>query len=596
METTEERVLKQINEEIGEYKKPITVSTGWEFKQEDAINQAILYTNGKYIDGDVDTDDLKLYFYNIIRAANGTTTKAIDLDTKDIIIKNAPGGDWLKAWFYQRDLKYWLKKDEFGKTLNRISRELPQFGSVVIKYHKGKSYFVNLKNFIVEQNADCLDFSNYIIEQHFFTPMEFKKIAKEQGWDSEKVKKIIEEYRKSNDQYIRVFERYGELENDDGDYDYKKIIFADIPHNIKNNQQQNIETFSGELLFEDMVTRHPYQEFHINKIPGRWLGVGIPELLSENQIRINEIINQQVKSSYFNTLRLWQGRDSGVARNLLAEAENGDVLNVNEFIQPVDMQDRNLSHFLNETELWERNAQAQTFTTDIMRGERTPAGTPLGSAQLSTAQAISFFDQIREDYSLELKSFIWNFVIPGLSEEMNKEHMVKIAGEDIDKLAELVSNVNVKYKTLQKVLDTGRLPDVNGLEVLKIISERETKGKGEIQLTVPKDWYKDAKYEIEIDITGESESAAVKAQALITTLQAITTDPTILQDPTKKRIFSKYLEQVGVSLADLESNIPVSTRAEIPQVPMAGTVGVSGAGGGISAPVETQGTINETRI
>ena len=179
METTEERVLKQINEEIGEYKKPITVSTGWEFKQEDAINQAILYTNGKYIDGDVDTDDLKLYFYNIIRAANGTTTKAIDLDTKDIIIKNAPGGDWLKAWFYQRDLKYWLKKDEFGKTLNKISRELPQFGSVVIKYHKGKSYFVNLKNFIVEQNADCLDFSNYIIEQHFFTPMEFKKIAKQ---------------------------------------------------------------------------------------------------------------------------------------------------------------------------------------------------------------------------------------------------------------------------------------------------------------------------------------------------------------------------------------------------------------------------------
>ena len=179
---------------------------------------------------------------------------------------------------------------------------------------------------------------------------------------------------------------------------------------------------------------------------------------------------------------------------------------------------------------------------------------------------------------------------------MNEEHMVKIAGEDIDKLAELVSNVNVKYKLLRKVADTGRLPDINGLSVLKIISDRETKGKGEIQLTVPKDWYKDAKYEIEIDITGESESAAVKAQALITTLQAITTDPTILQDPTKKRIFSKYLEQVGVSLADLESNIPTSAMIETPQVSVAEAGGVRGAGGGISAPVETQGTINETRI
>ena len=54
-----------------------------------------------------------------------------------------------------------------------------------------------------------------------------------------------------------MFERYGELEDENGDYDYKKIIFADIPHNIKNNQQQNIETFSGELLFEKNGDKTP---------------------------------------------------------------------------------------------------------------------------------------------------------------------------------------------------------------------------------------------------------------------------------------------------------------------------------------------------
>ena len=32
----------------------------------------------------------------------------------------------------------------------------------------------------------------------------------------------------------------------------------------------------------------------------------------------------------------------------MKEAENGDVLDVDEFIQPVDMQDRNLSHFISE--------------------------------------------------------------------------------------------------------------------------------------------------------------------------------------------------------------------------------------------------------
>lgn len=581
----EEKILEQINNEIADYKK--TINIGWEFNQKETIEQSVLYVNGKYVDGDIDDDDLKLYFYNITRAAVGTTAKAIDLDTKDVLIKTAPGGDWLKTWFLQRDIKYWLKKEEFGKILNRISRELPQYGSVVIKYINGKSEFVNLKNLILEQNADCLDFSNYIIEQHLYTPMEFRRIAKELDWDAVKVKNTIDKYRTVDEQYIRVFERYGEIEDENGDYDYKKVIFADIP--TKNNQKQSDiqEPFFGEILYEKLVEKHPYQEFHINKIPGRWLGVGVPEMISDNQIRINELVNQQVKSSYWNTLRLWQGRDSGVARNLMKESENGDVLDVDEFIQPIDMTDRNLAHFANEINMLESNSQTQTFTTDIIRGERTPAGTPLGSAQLSTSQALSYFDQIREDYALELKSFLWNFVIPGLQESLNEEHMIKIAGKDIDKLAELLSNTNVKNKILKHVLDTGMLPDSNAIEMFKIISDREIKRNGEQQLTIPKDWYKDVKYEIEIDIDGESVSSTVKAQALISTLQAITTDPTMLTDPTKKALLTEHLEQVGVSLSDYEQSNQVQPIA---------TQQVAAAGGGVSSPTSLQGSMGNMTV
>ncbi len=581
----EEKILEQINNEIADYKK--TINIGWEFNQKETIEQSVLYVNGKYVDGDIDDDDLKLYFYNITRAAVGTTAKAIDLDTKDVLIKTAPGGDWLKTWFLQRDIKYWLKKEEFGKILNRISRELPQYGSVVIKYINGKSEFVNLKNLILEQNADCLDFSNYIIEQHLYTPMEFRRIAKELDWDAVKVKNTIDKYRTVDEQYIRVFERYGEIEDENGGYDYKKVIFADIP--TKNNQKQSDiqEPFFGEILYEKLVEKHPYQEFHINKIPGRWLGVGVPEMISDNQIRINELVNQQVKSSYWNTLRLWQGRDSGVARNLMKESENGDVLDVDEFIQPIDMTDRNLAHFANEINMLESNSQTQTFTTDIIRGERTPAGTPLGSAQLSTSQALSYFDQIREDYALELKSFLWNFVIPGLQESLNEEHMIKIAGKDIDKLAELLSNTNVKNKILKHVLDTGMLPDSNAIEMFKIISDREIKRNGEQQLTIPKDWYKDVKYEIEIDIDGESVSSTVKAQALISTLQAITTDPTMLTDPTKKALLTEHLEQVGVSLSDYEQSNQVQPIA---------TQQVAAAGGGVSSPTSLQGSMGNMTV
>lgn len=582
--TKEARILQQINEEIADFKKPIPMdeSGGWMFNQLETINQAILYTNGKYINGDIDEDDLKLYFYNITRQAVGTTAKAIDLDTKDILLKTEPGGDYIKTWFLQRDVKYWLKKQEFGKILNRISDELPQFGSVVLKYINGKAEFVNLKNFIVEQNADCLDFSNYIIEQHLYTPMEFRRIAKELDWDKDKVNKIIKEYRKGNNQYIRVFERYGEVEDDDGNWDYKKVIFADVPSNVQDVKRDIAEVFSGEILFETLVDKSPYEEFHTNKIPGRWLGVGVPEMISENQIRINEILNQQVKSSYWNTLRLWQGRDTGAARNLLKEAENGDVLDVDEFIQPVDMQDRNLSHFISEMNIIEANAQSQTFTTDIMRGERTPAGTPLGSAQLSASQAMSFFDKMRENYALQLKSFLFNFVIPGLSDKLNTEHIIKITGEDLDKLIEICHNKIRKDRLLSYAVKNGTIPDNNALELLTSLTEAEIKKNGEYQLIVDKDYYKDIEYDIDIDITGESQSATVKAQALFAYIQAISVDPTLITDPEKKKAMRMYLEQVGINMGDLTSSVPQ-------QQPQQLGVATRGAGGGISAPQGMEG-------
>jgi len=98
----------------------------------------------------------------------------------------SPGGNSLKTWFYKRDLNYWFKKKNFGKVLNRICEELPVFGSVVLKKAgKGDVEFVNLKNFVCEQNADTLDQSNYIIEeQHVlhsqlsFKELERKKVGK----------------------------------------------------------------------------------------------------------------------------------------------------------------------------------------------------------------------------------------------------------------------------------------------------------------------------------------------------------------------------------------------------------------------------------
>jgi len=147
-------------------------------------------------------------------------------------------------------------------------------------------------------------------------------------------------YNGSKEQYIRVFERYGMIEDDNGEFNYKMVLVADIPSDVKRNKQTENEIYGNLILGEKKVEKHPYFEIHIFKIPGRWLGFSVPELLEDPQIRINEITNQEARSSYWSALRLWFSTDDGIKRNLLRSVSDGDILNTDN-IQAVPMEDRN---------------------------------------------------------------------------------------------------------------------------------------------------------------------------------------------------------------------------------------------------------------
>lgn len=564
-------ILGVIQRELTDFDSPIKVASSWESNQKELIEQAILYLNSKFIDGDIDELGFKRYFYNITKYSCGATTKAIDIDTKDIIFTTAAGGNPLKTWFLERDMRYWMKSTYFGEVLNRICRELPIFGTVVLKMVRGECYFVDLRNFICEQNADSLDGSNYIIEQQYYTPTEFKSVGRKSGWDEYAMDKILRIFNYSNDQYIRVFERYGEVENEDGLSDYKMILVADIPQDVKNNEEIKYLLTNDIILGERLIPTHPYFEIHINKISGRWLGVGVPEQISDNQIRLNEVSNEQVRSSKWSTLRLFWSDDPGKNTNLLTSAEDGEVLDTE--IKQVDMADRNLPYYTEETSKWEANAQRSTFTTDIMLGERTPAGTPLGSAQLSTAQAMSYFDQMREDLGLALKRFLYDFVLPQVEKGLTKEHILRIAGKDLDKYNELLVNANMQKKFIEIIGKTNKVPDPALLEVLKIVEEEKLAQEKEQQAFIPSGYYKNIKYDIDIEITGESKDSRVVAANLLGALQALSVDPTLLTDPTKREIFSQYLEAGGIKLADID----VMGKKDMENLLF------KGAGGGVSA-------------
>lgn len=592
-------LLKEINQEKTDFEnKEITIVNGYTFNQKLTIERIYRLLNSKYADGDVDGEGDKKYFYNIVKNPCKVTTKMIDFDTKDIKILSASGGSSLTTWYYEKDLKQWMKENNFGKVLNRIFEELPIFGSSVIKVVNGKPHFVDLRNFIVsEASADSLDKANAIIERHLFTPYELKRTGSKMGWDEGKINEAIDLHRGMKKPYIAVYERYGETgewKNGKEYFAYKRIFVADVGQD-ETDTRGGVLYNSGVVFSETDIDKHPYYEFHINKMPGRWLGVGVVETLFDIQVRQNEIANLQSKGSYWNALRIFQTRGT-FAGQTIREFANGHVIDgLDAEINPVNVQDPNLAFFTQETQKWNAIRDENTLSYDVVQGERLPAGTPLGSAQIAASMAQSYFDQIRENIALDVKKFLYEIILPYFEKTNSVEHTLRLAGEDLDKIRNIIINQKSNQALFDFIGKNNKIPSNKDFEMIKAgIGEAERQDKERI-ITIPKDFYKDVKYKIDIVITGESKDTRTMTQVFFAALQAITADPTILQDPMKKKIFFKALENSGVNPEDIIPSEPSPTMSEYvnQQSP------VKGAGGGVSAPMpmpQSQGMMAETRI
>jgi len=550
--------IEQIKKEIKDFEnESIDITDDLRFNQKDLIKRIIYYYNSKFIKGQYDDQGDRKFFFNIVRNPCDVCTKAIDFDTKNINILTAKGGTELKTWFLERDLKFWMKDQRFGKVLNRIFHELPIFGSVVTKVIDGKVYFVDLRNFAVQQDADTLNQASYIIETHVYNPLEFKRIAKEKGWEN--WEDVLEEKE------IKIYERYGEDDN----LDYRRTIISD----------------GGTELANDIIEQHPYWEFHLDKMSGRWLGVGKIELVLDPQIRINQIANQQVKSSYWSSLRLWQTRDTGTNRNLLTDVVNGQVLQGEDPITQVDMADRNLSFYQTEINRWLSNKDEITFSHEVTRGERLPAGTPLGSAELAAGMAGAYFGQIQENIALDVKEFLFKVIIPQFLKENNTKHTLRLVGDDLGTYHRMLISCKTNNEIFKYIAKGNGAPSSDKLEIMKaLISERVKKGKEKL-VDLPKDFYKNLKYKLDIVITGEQMDVRSRAANKFAALQAMGSIPDLLTDPRKRKFFRSWLEDGGLRLEDFDTE----------EEPQLNQVIQKGSGGGVSKPTMPTSPVSGTK-
>ena len=537
---------------IQQFYTKIDMPGGYGFDHVETLKTIDLYYNSKYKTGEYDSLGFRKFFYNIVKPACDIATKFIDLDTKDIILIPEHNDDEFKIFIMNRMLKQWLKNEEFDEILNEISFDLPKYGSVVLKKCKKGFEKVNLHNLRFQTWAEELECSEFVYELLSMNKTEIAKMK----WDSDAVEQLYSRDKNAN-QFV-IYECY-EMTVDG----WHKVIYGDLfSTKTKNGINRSVESeineqdnyFGSICLYEEDVKELPYRELHWEKVPGRWLGYGFVEYLSENQIAINEAENLERKGLHFTSLKLYQTRDESIGgQNLLSGSQNGDILYIQSEITPIAMEERNLGAFNNTRSNWSANTERKTFTSDITTGASLPSRTPLGVANLQASLASSFFDLKRENIGIFIKELILEDVLPDFKKANRKEVTMTLLGTDseVDLYDNYIAKIYLDEAVVNYVEKNGFFPSQEEKDLTKKKLLDEIKQQKNRYITLPDNVWDDARYSVDVIITGESVDTGAKSQLIQFVLQIVGTNPAVMQSPQTKKMIFALLSLGGVSPAEI---------------------------------------------
>lgn len=560
-----------IRNNIAKFYQPIPMPGGWMYDHIDLLKTINLYWASKYKTGPFDEQGFRKFFVTVGKPACELATKFIDLDAKDLTLLSTVLRDELRVWAMQKRLKSWLSEKGISHLLNQISVDYPKYGHVVIKKTKSGWKKVNIENIRCNLSIEKLSDGDFVYEVIPTLEADLDNL----GIDPSKVEEL--KNRKLEDYFLYdCYERKGNkwkhevkaslfcIKNGNG---FKEGVENGI--NNKENYQSSI-TFSSEEII-----KLPYRELKWESLPGRWLGYGFMEYLIEDQIATNEAENFERKGLAFTSLKIFQTRsDESGGINVLTDIKNGDIVSTPSEITPIANEERNLAAFNSTRNRWDSITKNKTYSFDSAKGENLPSRTPLGVANLQASMVASYYDFKRENYGLFLKDWILDDVIPDFVKDTEKEHNLVFSSStgDVEEFDKAITQILLDKAIYDYANETGFFPSQNQRDEAKNnITNVLTKNKNRV-LTIMKDAYKNAKFIVDVNVTGESIDVSALNSVITTALNILGSNPSILQNPQTRAFFLKFLSISGVSPVDVQALTEIQNTPQDNTMPVAGSI------------------------
>jgi hypothetical protein len=256
----------------------------------------------------------------------------------------------------------------------------------------------------------------------------------------------------------------------------------------------------------------------------------------------------------------------GVAKNLAKNVQDGDVLNVgaNGNIVTIDTTTRSLADYSADEQMWAENTQQKSFSFEVATGEAMPSGTPFRLGAVLSNSVNSYYERQKEIFGIFLKRLMMQKIIPIFqSKAKDYTHIISRSEEGYKVIFEaMVECYKSKYYMDLALSPSYYTEDIIPEGMLEEYLKAEINKSPVAYISSDKDLYKYAKYDLQLDVTGESNNTLADSETLTTIYQ------TMVQagDPRKDEILDQILLTKGKSLKSLVGKAqPVSMANQQPQ-------------------------------
>jgi len=528
----------KIEQIIENYKnKEVEANPVFAKNQEKLYDLIYSYNNGQFLNDPYEDNGWRNVFRSIVDNPNWVATKEIDVDTKNVNFIAKPGQKQTPVWILEKEFRVWMQESGFAEFLNKLAYRLPRWGTVFVKRVQDDLYIPNIRNIYYDPLADTEIQNVDIVEKHSYNIEELKKVGEEKDW-----RNINEAIKRANKdrEVIDVYEVY----KTNG----KRKVVAGDKFDV--------------VLYEDNYSDLPYKKVDWEEVFGRFTGRGITEKLFEEQINANDVENMFRQALQFSSKFLFYTSDSRIKQNLMTEVDNGHMFDSVSSINQVDMQNRNLNSFQYSEQRIRNDVQDKTFSYEGMRGKTPASGVPMGTTVMQNRKAMGYYSFMQENFGSFLKELIKDWVIPSFKKKKRSTHKFLMNGteEETDKFDEMVVDAKLKQKKAEFRRRNKEEPGFEQTQIMEGIIRKQLKEQGGREIEIPKDYYENLDYKMDIVITGESVDTDARQQAVSYVMQMANNNPQALQDPYMRKLIGKSVELSGLNPKDV---LPPKEQADL---------------------------------